>query len=199
MQSNLQSTSIFSIIAVFFTAIMLLSYTSCSLNEKHLINAINEQDSLPTLSSTGISTLISDSGVIRYKLVTEKWDIYTKTDPTKWEFIKGLYIEQFDEDMHVSATIQADTAYFFDMIKLWELRGRVFVRNREGTIFRTKVLFWDQKKREFYSHENMLVITPDRELRGTEFRSNEDMTNYIVSNPKGYFPMSDTEQNEEGI
>lgn len=197
MLSNLRHTPILSIIAVFFTAIMLLSYTSCASSDEHFVEAINEQDSLPTLSSTGISTLVSDSGVIRYKLVTEKWDIYTKTNPSKWEFIKGLYIEQFDETMHVTASIQADTAYFYDQNKLWELRGRVFVRNREGTTFRTKVLFWDQSTREFYSHENMLVVTPDRELRGTEFRSNEQMTNYTVSNPKGYFPVSDTEQNEE--
>lgn len=172
---------------------MLLSYTSCSSSDEQFVQAISEQDSLPTLSSVGVSTLISDSGVIRYKLVAEEWDIYTKTNPTKWEFIKGLYIEQFDEKLHVSATIQADTAYFFDQQKLWELRGRVFVRNREGTIFRTQVLYWDQSTREFYSHHNMLVVTPDRELRGTEFRSNEQMTNYSVSNPKGYFPLTDTE------
>lgn len=191
MQSNLKKTNHYSIIAVFVTAIMLILFPSCGGSSNSTVGNINEKDSLPDLVSTGISTLISDSGVIRYKMVTEKWDIYSQANPSKWVFIKGLYIEKFDEKLHVDASIQADTAYFYDKKKLWELRGHVFVRNQEGTTFRTSELFWDQGTREIYSHQRMLVVTPERELRGTEFRSNEMMTNYTVSNPKGYFPMRD--------
>ena len=174
---------------------MLISFTSCGNKDEHLIDAINEQDTLPTLSSYGFNTLISDSGVIRYKMVTEQWDIYTETHPSKWVFLKGLYLEKFDEQLHVDASIQADTAYYYDQLKLWELRGRVFVRNQEGATFRTEELFWDQSKREIYSHKYIKVIAPDKELEGTEFRSNEMMTNYTVQNSAGHFPFQ--EENEE--
>lgn len=196
MRSNLQDTSIFSI-AVVFTAVMLICFTSsCSKDEK-LVAAINSQDTIPTLTSYGVSTLISDSGVIRYKMITEQWDIYTETNPSKWVFTKGLYLEKFDERLHVDASIQADTAYYFDKLRLWELRGRVFVRNQQGATFRTEELFWDQGKREIYSHKYMKVVAPDKSLEGTEFRSNEMMTQYTVSNSAGYFPMQDEELETE--
>lgn len=181
----------FSITAVSFTAVMLLFLPSCTEKKENLAEAINEKDSLPTLTSRGVSTLISDSGIIRYKMVAEEWDIYTQTNPSKWVFIKGLYIEKFDLKLHVDASIQADTAYYYDQKRLWELRGRVFVRNQQGTTFRTEELFWDQAAKEIYSHQYIKVVTPDRELEGTEFRSNETMTKYTVSNSAGHFPMRD--------
>lgn len=175
----------------------MLILSSCTEQNKKLSYALSEKDSLPTLSSIGISTLISDSGIIRYKLVTEQWDIFSRDNVNKWVFTKGLYIEKFDQNLHRDAIIQADTAYYYDDRKMWELRGRVFVRNQEGTVFRTTLLFWDQNKSEIFSDRNMLVVTPVRELRGTQFRSNERMTDYTVSNPKGFFPVSDTENEEE--
>jgi hypothetical protein len=41
----------------------------------------------------------------------------------------------------------------------------------------------------------MRIITPERELKGTEFHSNETMTKYEVFNSAGAFPVSDTENN----
>ena len=42
----------------------------------------------------------------------------------------------------------------------------------------------------------MRIITPERELQGTEFHSNEQMTKYEVSNSAGAFPVSDTENEQ---
>ena len=172
--------------------------SSCGRDEK-FVDAINDQDTIPALTSYGVSTLISDSGVIRYKMVTEQWDIYTETNPSKWVFLKGLYLEKFDENLHVDASIQADTAYYFDKLRLWELRGRVFVRNQQGTTFKTEELFWDQGKREIYSHKYMKVVSPDKSLEGTEFKSNEMMTEYTVMNSAGHFPMQENNEETEPI
>lgn len=196
MRSNLKNTRIFSIAAV-FTAAMLICFTSSCGEDEQFAAAIHSEDSIPTLSSYGVNTLISDSGVIRYKMITEQWDIYTETNPSKWVFMKGIYIEKFDELLHVDASIQADTAFYYDRIGLWELRGRVFVRNQEGATFRTEELFWNQREREIYSHKYMKVVAPDKSLEGTEFRSNEMMTQYSVSNSAGYFPMKEEDEKPE--
>ena len=58
----------------------------------------------------------------------------------------------------------------------------------KGDIFRTEELFWDMGKREVYSNMFMRIQTPDRELMGDRFWSNEDMTNYEISNSKGTLP-----------
>jgi len=137
--------------------------------------------------SYGVNTLISDSGVIKYRIVTERWDVNTIKNPTRWTFEKGIFMEQFDEKFHVEAYVQADTAWYYDQLKLWELRGRVRIRNVNGLVFTSEELYWDGMKHELYSNKFSRVVTPERTLQGTYFRSDERMTRYTVSNSKGSF------------
>ena len=92
---------------------------------------------------------------------------------------------------HSWAYIQADTAWYYDQMKLWELRGRVRVRNVNGLNFTSEELFWDGMKHEFYSNMFSRVVTPERTLQGTYFRSDERMIHYTVSNSKGSFVKQD--------
>ncbi len=177
---------------------LLSSVASCQQEKEHIAPAIFARDSVSVMVSYGVNTLISDSGIIKYRIVTERWDVNAVKNPSKWSFEKGLFLEQFDEKYHIQAYIQADTAYYYDVKKLWELRGRVYVRNIDGLVFRSEELFWDENKHELYSHKFSRVITPERELQGTYFRSDEHMSHYTVSNSKGSMdknPLSnDTEQ-----
>lgn len=146
--------------------------------------------------SYGVNTLVSDSGVIKYRIVAESWDVNQIKKPTRWTFIKGLFMEQFDEGFNVQAYIQSDTAWYYDQIKLWELRGRVCIRNVNGSVFRGEELFWDGIKHELYSHKYSKLVTPERTLEGTYFRSDENMTNYVVSNSAGSFVKTDMGEEE---
>ena len=73
------------------------------------------------------------------------------------------------------------------------MRGRVYIRNVNGLIFRSEELFWDGIKHEFYSHKFSRVVTPERTMEGTYFRSDEHMTHYEVTNSKGSFQAADME------
>jgi len=160
---------------------------SCSQETEHTAPAIYDRDSVSMMVSYGVNTLISDSGVIKYKIVTERWDVNTVKNPTRWTFEKGIFMEQFDEKFHVEAYVQADTAWYYDQQKLWELRGRVRIRNVNGLVFTSEELFWDGMRHELYSNKFSRVVTPERTLQGTYFRSDERMTRYTVSNSKGSF------------
>lgn len=157
-----------------------------------MADAISENDSLAFMTANGVSTLISDSGVIRYKLIAEDWQIHNSTTPATWKFLHGFFMERFDENMHTDLFVQADTAYLHKQ-QLWELRGRVVVKNMQGTLFLTQELFWNMDEHIMYNHQHMDIYMPDRELHGSEFRSNEAMTDYLVKNAKGKIPVSDTE------
>ncbi len=173
---------------------------SCTHRVEHTAEAVDDKDSLPFMHSIGISTLVSDSGRIRYHMVAEEWDIYMNDgkQPT-WKFCKGLLMLRLDDKFHVDLYVQADTAYLHEQ-RLWELRGRVRVRNIEGTVFNTDMLYWDLMEHEIWNHCPMEIITPGRTLHGTEFRSNEDMTRYNVKNSVGDFPASDADgTGEEAI
>ena len=87
--------------------------------------------------------------------------------------------------------IQCDTAYNYDKLRLWELRGRVRILTKDGLRFTSEQLFWDEVKHEFYSHVFSKLVTPERTLQGTYFRSDDRMTHYYVSNSKGTFEKSD--------
>ena len=180
-----------------FLSALCLTY-ACSGDVEHTAPAINENDSIPFMHARGINTLISDSGVMRYHMVAEEWDIFTQDNrPATWKFIKGLLMERFDEKFHVDLYVQSDTAYLHEQ-KLWELRGRVVVRNVKGDVFHTEELFWDMIRHEMYNHTYMHIKTPERELEGTEFRSNEQMTKYYVNNSAGAFPVTDTQEQPDG-
>lgn len=173
---------------------------SCTEAQEHIAPAVYERDSASVMTSYGVNTLISDSGVIKYKIVTERWDVNMVKNPSCWTFEKGVFFEQFDEKFHVEAYIQADTAWYYDQKKLWHLRGRVRIRNNNnGLIFESEELYWDGVRHEFYSYVFSKVTTPERTMQGTYFLSNENMTHYIVNNSKGSFEREDMtgEKDEE--
>ena len=170
-----------------------LLFTACEEAQEHTAAAIYDRDSVSMMVSYGVNTLISDSGVIKYKIVTERWDVNVIKQPTRWTFEKGVFFEQFDQNFHVEAYVQADTAYFYDQQKLWELRSRVRILTKDGLRFSSEQLFWDQMKHEFYSNVFSKLVTPERTLQGSYFRSDERMTKYYVSNTKGSFEKGDFE------
>lgn len=170
---------------------------SCTEPVEHTAPAIHDRDSVSVMTSYGVNTLISDSGVIKYKVVTERWDVNTVREPSCWTFEKGVFFEQFDQQFHVEAYVQADTAWYYDQKKLWHLRGRVRIRNVNGLLYESQELWWDGLKHELYSNVFSKVTTPERTLQGTYFLSDERMTHYTVSNSKGSFTTEDIEKKEE--
>jgi LPS export ABC transporter protein LptC len=177
------------IIAIAAFAAMILS--GCNDVQEHTAPAIRDRDSASVMTSYGVNTLISDSGVIKYKIITERWDVNTIKNPSRWTFEKGVFFEQFDEKFHVQAYIQADTAWYYDTKKLWHLRGRVKIRNINGLLYESEELYWDGIRHELYSNVFSKVTTPERNMEGTYFLSDERMTHYTVSNSKGSFTRED--------
>lgn len=164
---------------------------SCEGQKEHTAPAVHDRDSASMMISYGVNTLISDSGVIKYRIVTERWEVNTVRNPSRWIFEKGLFFEQFDEKFHVQSYIQCDTAYYYDQKKLWELRSRVSILTKDGLRFTSQQLFWDQASHELYSNVPSHLVTPDRTLEGTYFRSDERMIRYFVSNSRGSFEKTD--------
>ena len=58
-----------------------------------------QREKTAVLITDSVSTLISDSGITRYRIEAPQWLVYDKTDPPYQEFPKGIYLEQFDEDL----------------------------------------------------------------------------------------------------
>ncbi len=59
---------------------------SCSEEREHTAPAIHDRDSVPVMTTYGVNTLISDSGVIKYRIVTERWEINENRRPSRMGF-----------------------------------------------------------------------------------------------------------------
>ena len=169
----------------------IVALASCEEQKEHTAPAIHDRDSVSMMTSYGVNTLISDAGVIKYRIVTERWEVNDKRNPSRWIFDKGVFLTQFDQTLHIQSYIQCDTAYYFDKNRIWELRGRVRILTKQGLRFSSEELYWDEQKHEIWSHKFSHLKTPERELQGNYFKSNENMTKYIVTNTKGSFEKAD--------
>lgn len=176
-------------LAYLFPLLLTASAVSCGSDAPPEGAAVRNRDSLPVMVSYGVTKLISDSGITRYRILTEEWKVFDKTRPPRQEFVKGVFLQRFDDQMRPNLYITADTAYWYDQ-NLWKLRGRVRVKNKEnGTLYTSQELFWDMGKHEFYSRVPMRITTPDRDIQGIRFRSDEHLSRYEVIQTKGKVPM----------
>ena len=164
-----------------------LFFASCEEQKEHTAPAILPRDSASVMTSYGVNTLISDSGVIKYRIVTERWDINEVKNPPRWTFDKGVFLEAFDQKFHIYSYIQCDSAIYYNQQKLWVMRGRVRILTKDDIRFSSEELYWDENAHEIYSYKYSRLITPDRRLEGSYFRSDEQMTKYYVSNTRGSF------------
>ena len=176
-----------SIIIAFKVLVVLLLFSACSGKKEKLGGAITERDSLPVMDTRGITMLVSDSGITRYRIKTEEWLMYDRKSPSYWSFEKGLYLEKFDSLFKVEASIKTDTAYYYDKQRLWKLMGHVLIQNLKGEKFKTELLYWDENRQKVYSDRFIKIEQPDRIITGRGFESNQQMTVYTIHKPEGVF------------
>lgn len=153
--------------------------------------AQKERKEMPALLANDVNTLISDSGVVRYRIKAATWQVFDKADTPYWEFPDGIYLERFDVDLKPDATIEADYAYYNEPAQLWQLRGNVKAVNLEGEQFETPLMFWDQKEESVYSDSSIVITRESSIIKGVGFRSNQSMTQYTILRPTGYFPIEE--------
>lgn len=156
-----------------------------------MTGAITNRDSVPIMTTRDVSTYVSDSGVVRYKIITDEWKVFDRLNPSRWTFEKGIYLEKFDNKLTIDATIEADTAYYYDKEELWELRGNVHIENEQDEQFDTQLLFWNQKTKMVYSDQYIRIRQQKRIITGQGFTSNQNFTDYTIRQTQGIFPIKE--------
>lgn len=173
---------------------VLLFISACSGGKKQMGEAITERDSLPVMDTREVTTLISDSGVTRYRIKTKEWKVFDRKSPPYWAFERGIYLEKFDTLFQMEASIQADTAYYYNKEELWKLMGHVDIHNLKGERFNTELLYWNQRTQKVYSDRFIRIEQPDRIITGWGFESNQQMTVYTIFKTEGIFYVDAAQQ-----
>ena len=168
------------------------SVYSCAKKEvRHRASAIADRKAMPALAGDEVTTLISDSGITRYRIKAKKWLVFDKADTPYWEFPEGIYLEKFNMDLEADATVEADYAYYNEPAQRWTLIGNVQAMNLEGERFETPLLYWDQKAESVYSDSSITITRETSIIKGVGFQSNQEMTNYTIQYPTGVFPIKE--------
>lgn len=145
---------------------------------------------LPTMMTRDVVTLVSDSGVTKFRIETPVWYVYDNADTPVWRFPEGVWLETYDPEMNVQSTVTADSAVYFKHSQLWRLDGHVDIAGVAAQRFLTPQLFWDQRQHKLYSDSFIHIERPDQVLEGYGFDSNEQLTRYNVRSVSGIFPTS---------
>ena len=174
---------------------LLMLLSACGEDDKlGVVNAV-DASKMPQLSTRNVSTLISDSGYTKYKVLTPLWNVYgaAQGEPY-WDFPEGVYLRQLDRDLQVVSTVAADSAVYFPNRKLWELYGDVEIDQKDKAYFSSQRIFFDDRQRRIYSDVFIHIKTPTQILEGIGFESNDNLTRYRVIRPTGMFPTHQLEE-----
>lgn len=170
-----------------------LAFVGCGQGAPPEGAAVKNRKQLPAFVDRGVSGVISDSGIMRYRFIAEEWAVYDQTQPPRQEFHKGILMLRYNDKMAINMQVTADTAVIYPN-EYMELRGNVYVIDEEKqSTYTSQQLFYDFKKEEFYSNVWTSIVTPDREIQGSRFRSKKPEGNkpayYEFDMDKGSMPM----------
>ena len=162
---------------------------SCKEERKSYVSVTSNPDSIQTMVTRDVVSLISDSGMTRYRILSKLWLVYDEAKVPTWKFPVGLKLEQFDDSFRIAATVKCDSATYFKNQKLWRLDGHVDIRNIKKEVIETEQIFWDQVNHKVYSDSFVHIERADRILEGYGFTSNEKLTEYVIRRPSGIIPV----------
>lgn len=168
---------------------MLLVVVSCR-KERKIDRSNLDSRTLPTMRTTNVNTLISDSGIVQYRIVSPLWLAYEQVDTPYWRFPEGLYLRRLDPFGNVIATVASDSAIYYKNQRLWQLDGRVEITRVPKDLFQTEQLFWDERQHLLYTSRFMHIENATHMLEGDGFRSDDRLTRYTIVKPKGIFPLN---------
>ena len=184
-------TNKYGITTTFAVVVMLLLFmASCGKENKEVVEVTFDPENTYTLRTTDVSSLISDSGITRYRMNAKEWLVFGKAKEPYSYFPQGVYVEKFDSLFNVEASVKADTAYYWDKKGLYKLIGHVSILSQEGKKLDTSILYFDQKEDQIYTDEYFELEEGDKIITGIGF--NQNMTKYKIFNSQGTFPVSDT-------
>ncbi|MBN1463679.1 MAG: LPS export ABC transporter periplasmic protein LptC [Paludibacteraceae bacterium] len=181
----------YSITTVLCSVVMLFLVVACADDKLEITQTQNARENLPSLTASNITTIISDSGITRYRISTSEWKIFDKAAEPYWLFPKGITMERFNQTYKVDAQMKSDKAVFYSEKSLWEFTGNVKAKNLNGEQFETDQLFWDENNQRIYSDKKIKITQQFKVISGVGFESNSELTRYTIKNPQGIIPVDE--------
>lgn len=142
----------------------------------------------PSSEVTDAEILYSDSAVVRMKFTARRLLQYENGNQ---DFPQGVYIESYENDGTMTATITADRGHFNQEDNKYTAEGNVVVENLEsGETLRTEVLYWEPRENEIHTDRYVEIASQEEVIMGEGLTANEDFSSYQILKPTGSFSVN---------
>jgi LPS export ABC transporter protein LptC len=177
----------FNIAALIFSAAII--FLSCGKDNTPVVPPIDRSE-WPSIRAENIQTIVSDSGLVKFKVNAPEYEVYDKVKEPYWDFKKGLKLQRFTPDKKVDSEIECNYARFLESEQLWRLENKVVAKNVNDETFETELLFWDQKTEKIYTDKMVRITRPEEQIICYGFESNQNFTIYSFKKVQATFPFN---------
>ena len=172
--------------------------TACQDDGTTVVSHPTNPETVPTMATRDVETVISDSGHTRYRITAKVWNMFEEAKKPHWTFPEGVKCEELDNRYQMVSAIQCDSAYFDKITSLWTLTGHVRINNVGGDVVLTDQLMWDQNAHKLYSDAFIHIEKQGRIIEGYGYESNERLTIYQLRQVEAIFPIDESRMPHPG-
>ena len=134
--------------------------------------------------STNVEITLTKKGNVTAKIKSEV--LKKNNQSLQLELFDNVNVDLFDENFQQKSLIKSQSAMVNEKENKMKAYGSVVVISDDGKILMTDSLTWDNNSDKIYTDANLEFITSDSDtLYGTGFKSNIDLTNWNILQPRG--------------
>ncbi len=134
--------------------------------------------------STNVEITLTKKGNVTAKIKSEV--LKKNNQSLQLELFDNVKVDLFDENFKKKSLIKSQSAMVNEKENKIKAYGNVVVISDDGKILTTDSLTWDNNSDKIYTDANLEFITSDSDtLYGTGFKSNIDLTNWNILQPRG--------------
>ena len=134
--------------------------------------------------STNVEITLTKKGNVTAKIKSEV--LKKNNQSLQLELFDNVNVDLFDENFQQKSLIKSQSAMVNEKENRIKAYGSVVVISDDGKILMTDSLTWDNNSDKIYTDANLEFITSDSDtLYGTGFKSNIDLTNWNILQPRG--------------
>ncbi len=164
-------------------AIALLTLSSCEDKFKPASSDVIGKET-PTHESWNSSVLFTDSSVTKAVLFAGHISVYTESAYTLID--SGAKVE-FYKDEKIVSTLTGKRGKINDKTKDIEIFDSVMVVSSDSIRLNTSRLYWNNTTRKVSTEEFVKIKTPNEEIEGYGFESDQSLSNYRIFRVSGTF------------
>lgn len=167
------------------TILLAAAFFSCKPNKAEEIKELTNKEELPSLILKDLTSIVSDSGRVKYRFITPEMAQYDQRSEPIVDFPNGLHLYVYNVNEEIEAQVRCNYAIYHQNEELWELRKDVEAVNTNGDVINTELMFWDTRNKKVYSDHFIKISTDSEIITGRGFESDDRLENYKILNISG--------------